>query len=80
MYLLKATLLNLLPESVVMLSSANEGKTESSINQLGLNLASEIRQFIAGHLHLRQKQLKKISFIGHSLGGIIIREALKHLG
>lgn len=32
MYLLKATLLNLLPESVVMLSSANEGKTESSIN------------------------------------------------
>jgi len=57
---------------------------------LGLNLAEEIKQFVSVYLtagnrkkshfkDLNQNYLKKLTFVGHSLGGIIVRESLKHL-
>jgi hypothetical protein len=57
-------------------SSGNEEKTCGDIQAMGLNLANEIRAYIKKN-HLTQ--LGKISFIGHSLGGVIIRAALPHL-
>jgi predicted alpha/beta hydrolase family esterase len=47
---------------------------------MGVNLAFEVEDYIDT---LKKKdsnfKLGKISFIGHSLGGLIIRAALKHL-
>lgn len=40
---------------------------------MGVRLASEIRQEVA---RIGKDKIDKISFIGHSLGGIIIRSAL----
>lgn len=79
------------PDALYLVSKSNEKLTDSSIETLGLNLAEEIKQFVFMYLtagnrrqstqfkDLNQNYLKKLTFIGHSLGGIIIRESLKHL-
>jgi hypothetical protein len=47
---------------------------------MGVNLAFEVEDYIDS---LKKSdpdfKLERISFIGHSLGGLIIRAALKHL-
>jgi hypothetical protein len=63
-----------------LISKSNEADTHASIEQLGLNLANEVKLHLHCYFENRTDKLKKISFIGHSLGGIIAREALKHLG
>jgi len=59
---------------------SNEDKSDSDIFEMGVNLAFEVEDYIDT---LKKKdsnfKLGKISFIGHSLGGLIIRAALKHL-
>ena len=57
-----------------MISTSNEGRTEGNIETMGLRLASEV----AHHLS-KNKKYKRVSFIGHSMGGIIIRAALPNL-
>ena len=53
-------------------SQANERfDTYRGIDQCGLNLADEIRGVVAKH-----SSLKEITFIGHSLGGLIARYAI----
>eukprot|EP00826_Nyctotherus_ovalis_P063919 TRINITY_DN9371_c0_g3_i2.p1 TRINITY_DN9371_c0_g3~~TRINITY_DN9371_c0_g3_i2.p1 ORF type:complete len:262 (+),score=53.92 TRINITY_DN9371_c0_g3_i2:286-1071(+) len=64
------------PNAFFLCSSANEKKTEGDIVVMGVNLAEEIRSFIKAN---GLRNLGKISFIGHSLGGVIIRAALPHL-
>ena len=51
-----------------------------------MRLSKEKTRYIQTYLNGARKTgsthhnyLKKLSFVGHSLGGIIIREALKHL-
>ena len=65
------------PGHKFLCSKQNEADTNSSIFELGKNLASEVQEYI------RDEFIKdgptKISFIGHSLGGIIIRAALPNL-
>lgn len=61
------------PHTAFLISSSNENKTENSIEYLGNNLAFELKQFIADN---KAAQIGNISFIGHSLGGLIIRAAI----
>lgn len=68
-------------------SQSNEKDTDLRIEELGRRLAQEVRDFIFSYLSgfqmingLRtQVAMSKLTFIGHSLGGIIVRQALKHL-
>lgn len=94
MQLFKNHLHSKLPDALFLISRSNERLTDQSIDKLGLNLAKEVKNYITLYLmggpspnsskspH-RQKQsvnyLKRLTFVGHSLGGIIIRESLKHL-
>lgn len=49
---------------------------------MGINLAKEVLKLIKDWCYSNSKKmliLNKISFVGHSLGGLIIRSALPHL-
>lgn len=56
------------------MSMSNEGRTEGDIDAMGVRLAMEMDHEIA-----KFKRVPPITFIGHSLGGIIIRSALPRL-
>ena len=59
-------------------STINESDSSKCIDDLGLNLSLEVRDIIrstCSHFN----HLSSISFIGHSLGGLIIRAALPRL-
>ncbi len=68
-----------LPKVNCLISKINEADTHACIEQLGLNLANEIKLHLNSYFENRHDLLKKMSFVCHSLGGIIAREALKHL-
>jgi|JI6StandDraft_1071083.scaffolds.fasta_scaffold18172_7 surfactin synthase thioesterase subunit len=57
------------------MSSCNEEATDDHIEDLGKRLAEEIKLFIS------KKEIKdfKLSFLGHSLGGVVVRAALPYL-
>ena len=59
-----------------LLSAANEHSTEGDLASMGLRLAHEVSSFV------RRKQISarvhRLSFVGHSIGGVIIRAALAH--
>jgi len=77
MRLLKNAISSLHPEALFLSSSHNEEQTEGDIMEMGERLATEIRQYIQQYCPI--SCLSRISFIGHSLGGLIIRAALPHL-
>lgn len=64
----------IIPFSYVLASQSNEDIDNKSIKQMGIDLAKEIKYFLNQHL-----EVSKISFIGHSLGGLLVREAIQHL-
>lgn len=74
------------PEAMFLCSSINEDNTEGNIGEMGEKLATEIINFITencpentlGRLHLHTF-IDRLSFVGHSLGGLIIRAALPQL-
>ena len=51
----KKALMRLVPEAVCLLSRANEGKTDLNIEQLGFNLATEVKQYITCYMQLKRK-------------------------
>ncbi len=57
-------------------SNENEGQTEGDITEMGQRLANEIVEFIDLNIIQQRNKLCRLSFITHSLGGIIAREAL----
>lgn len=60
----------------VYISTCNEGRTEDALEVMGKRLAVELQSF----LNRSERSLNyKLSFIGHSMGGIIIRTALCYL-
>ncbi len=68
-----------LPKSLCLCSTYNENHTEGSIEQMGVNLAKEVRKYILEWCFSRDGRtlhLSKLTFVGHSLGGLIIRSAL----
>ena len=76
-----------LPDAIFLMAQSNEKDTDSRIEHLGQRLANEVQDFIFTNLcgarrpsNGKKMFLQKLSFIGHSLGGIIVREALKSLG
>jgi poly(3-hydroxyalkanoate) synthetase len=77
MRLLKNNLSLSHPEAIFLCSQVNEDQTEGDIFEMGERLANEVKQYIQSFCPVGC--LGKISFIGHSLGGIIIRAALPHL-
>jgi len=62
--------------TLFLLSTKNEGKTDNDIRTLGQNLAGEIVDYMKSMGGA--EEFGKISFVAHSLGGIIMREALTH--
>ena len=65
------------PSIVFLPSSANQDDTGADIIQMGKKLASEVKSYIKEWNN--GLIFKKISFIGHSIGGVIIRAALPNL-
>jgi len=65
------------PEALFLCSCKNEGKTEEDIEEMGMRLAQEVIDFVQEWCP--GSTLGMLSFIGHSLGGVIIRAALPHL-
>jgi Putative serine esterase (DUF676)/Protein FAM135 len=61
------------PHHVYLLSSCNQDDTECDIATLGQNLAEEVANFI--HMNV-SRHLGRLSFVAHSLGGLIVRSAL----
>jgi triacylglycerol esterase/lipase EstA (alpha/beta hydrolase family) len=58
----------------VIISTCNEGLTENSIIVAGKRLALELKKILC-----HQISEYKLSFIGHSMGGLIIRSAIPEL-
>eukprot|EP00471_Norrisiella_sphaerica_P002386 CAMPEP_0184478970 /NCGR_PEP_ID=MMETSP0113_2-20130426/849_1 /TAXON_ID=91329 /ORGANISM="Norrisiella sphaerica, Strain BC52" /LENGTH=943 /DNA_ID=CAMNT_0026856933 /DNA_START=254 /DNA_END=3085 /DNA_ORIENTATION=+ len=73
MRLFKNHLALLFPNHLFLLSCQNEGHTEGDIGEMGGRLAEEIAEFIAENCPLG---FRKLSFVAHSLGGLIARAAL----
>lgn len=65
------------PGNRVLLSEANEADSNIDIFEMGKNLAKEVTEMIKDYCP--GKSLGRLTFIGHSLGGLIIRAALPHL-
>jgi len=63
------------PDAKFLISSENENCTDNDIKEQGIRLAAEISKFIKRY-YRDPNTLGKIIFIGHSLGGIVIRAAL----
>ena len=64
----------IIPHSVFLASKANEEMENKKIDQMGRSLADEVKAALNNF-----SNIGKISFVGHSLGGIISRAALRHL-
>jgi len=78
MKLLKNHLSLVYPSSFFLCSRWNEDRTNGDIEEMGVNLAKELQSFIS-EIFTQGNKLGKISFIGYSLGGVIIRAAMPHL-
>jgi len=74
---MKNNILLIYPDSLVICSNVNERNTSEDIPLMGYRLADEIRRYMKENCP--GTMLSKMSFIGYSMGGILIRESLKHL-
>lgn len=65
------------PNDLFLCSAANEDDTEGNIEDMGKRLASEVRKFLREFCP--DNELGRLSFVCHSLGGLIGRSCLIHL-
>ena len=77
MRLLKNNISLLHPEALFLSSQTNETDTEGDITEMGVKLSNEIINYI--NQYCPGSSLGRLSFIGHSMGGLIIRCALPFL-
>lgn len=77
MRLMKNNIALIHPEALFLCSNSNEESTEGDIGEMGVRLAQEVMNFITEWCP--NKSLGRLSFIGHSMGGLIIRAALPYL-
>ena len=71
-----------LPNALCLCSSANEEFTDGNIDHMGKNLANEVKKYITDWCYSKDSSLlllHRLTFIGHSLGGLITRAALPYL-
>lgn len=68
------------PKTEFLMSEVNEEKTSGDFREMGFRLAQEVTSFIRKKMDKATKSgnLKaiKLSFVGHSIGNIILRTAL----
>ncbi|KAK7302470.1 hypothetical protein RJT34_13360 [Clitoria ternatea] len=68
------------PKVQVLMSQSNEDKTSGDFREMGLRLAEEVISFLKRKMDKASRigNLKdiKLSFVGHSIGNLIIRTAL----
>lgn len=71
------------PKIEFLMSEINEEKTAGDFRDMGLRLAQEVTSFIKKKMDKASRSgiLKsiKLSFVGHSIGNIILRTALTGL-
>jgi triacylglycerol esterase/lipase EstA (alpha/beta hydrolase family) len=65
------------PDHILLSMTSNEDNTEQDIMFMGQKLSEEVKKWIKEWCP--KDQFAKLSFVGHSLGGLIIRAALPHL-
>ncbi|CAD8174235.1 unnamed protein product [Paramecium octaurelia] len=76
MRLIKNNLQLQYPNHHYLMSRANEDLTDGNLSDMGQNLAQEVKQYILDWI---KNNPFRISFLGHSMGGVIVRAALPHL-
>ena len=64
----------IIPHALFLSSKANEEMKAKKIDDMGKDLADEVLDTLNSY-----KNIAKVSFVGHSLGGVIIRAALPYL-
>jgi len=68
------------PEIQFLMSEANEEKTSGDFREMGFRLAQEVISFLKRKMDKasRRRNLRdiKLSFVGHSIGNLIVRAAL----
>jgi triacylglycerol esterase/lipase EstA (alpha/beta hydrolase family) len=74
---LKLMISQLVSDSLVLCSSVNESSTRGNIEDMALAFAGEVHDYVEEYCSL--ENLRSLNFVGHSLGGIIIRAALPYL-
>ena len=77
MKLIKNNIAHLYPEASFLCATSNEDMTDNDITDLGVRLAAEVKTHIVETFPAHS--LQRISFVGHSLGGLIVRAALPKL-
>jgi hypothetical protein len=77
MRLFKNNLALVYPEAIFLTSVSNEENTDGDFNEMGIRLAQEVINFVCDWCP--GTALGKLSFVGYSIGGIIIRAALPQL-
>lgn len=74
MRLMKNNIALLFPEAICLCSSANEDNTDGDVNEMGIRLAQEVVNYVNDWCPA--SALGRLSFIAHSMGGLIVRAAL----
>ena len=74
MRILENYFIKIFPHTIFLISEFNQCMDKIMIEDMGRNLAKEVETFVS-----KFTNYSKISFVGHSLGGIIIRSALPYL-
>jgi hypothetical protein len=77
MRLIKHTISSINPGCILLPSCSNQEDTECDLTEMGKRLANEVKAFIKDWNE--GSVFNRISFIGHSIGGLIIRASLQFL-
>ena len=68
----------LYPSHKYLIATSNQNDTDVNFDVMGHRLATEIVSFLNDHCGNGGEGLARLSFVGHSIGGVIIRTALHH--
>ena len=63
------------PDLIFLASQSNQDCTDDDISIMGKRLGAEVNKFLKQH----DQHLSRLSFVGFSLGGLVIRAALPYL-